>query len=163
VKNLLDFFNELGERGRRKGEEEGEKRDSPQELSFSIEGSLVIQGSRMPKTEEDDEDEQEKPSGIVENGDKGHHRNGDEEDGFTPFPKESIGNMASVKLPDRKKIEGRDEKTHPSGITDGVKKDIMILRNRTDDQPLNEREKDRVSQPESPFLDLRRRNDLRKL
>ena len=99
----------------------------------------------MPKTEKNDEDEQEKPSGVVENGDKGHHRNGDEKDGFTLFPKESIGDMAPVELSDGEKIESCYKETHPSGITYGMKKNIMILRNRTDDQPLNEREKNRIS------------------
>ena len=50
----------------------------------------------MSEAEEDDEDEQEEPSGIVKDGDEGHDSDGDEKNSSTPSPEEGIGNVASV-------------------------------------------------------------------
>ena len=50
----------------------------------------------MSEAEEDDQNEQKKPSRVVKYGDEGHDCDGDNEDGSTPPSKEGIGNVASV-------------------------------------------------------------------
>ena len=50
----------------------------------------------MPETEEDEEDEKEKPSRVIEDGNEGHDDDGNEEDDPTPSPKKGIGNVASI-------------------------------------------------------------------
>ena len=50
----------------------------------------------MSKAEEDEENEKEKPSWILEDGDIGHDGDGDEKDNTALLTEESIGNVASV-------------------------------------------------------------------
>jgi hypothetical protein len=50
----------------------------------------------VSEAEEDDKDEQEKPSRVIENGDEGHEGNADQEDNSAFPSKEGIGNVTSV-------------------------------------------------------------------
>jgi hypothetical protein len=114
----------------------------------------------MSEAEEDDEDEEEEPPRIIKYGDEGHDSNSDEKNSSAPPSKEGIGNMASVQLANRKKIEGGDKESNPSGITDRMEKNIKIFRNLTHDQTLNEREKEGISKAERSLFKMRCRNRL---
>ena len=83
----------------------------------------------MPEAKEDKENKKEKPARVIEEGDEGHDDDGNKEDDPAPSAKESIGNVASIELSDRQKVEGSHEKPNPSRISDGMKKDIMIFCN----------------------------------
>ena len=96
MQGLSNFFDELGKWRRSEGKDKGQKSHSPHPFSLPIEGRLVIQWGWVSEAEEDDEDEQEKPSRIVKDGDEGHDCDGDEKDSSAPSPKEGIGNVASV-------------------------------------------------------------------
>jgi phosphoglycerol transferase MdoB-like AlkP superfamily enzyme len=50
----------------------------------------------MPESKEDDKDEKEEPSWIVEYGDKGHYSNGNEENNPASFPEETVSDVASI-------------------------------------------------------------------
>jgi hypothetical protein len=50
----------------------------------------------VSEAEEDNENEQKKPSRIVKDGDKGHDSNDNEKNSSTLSPKESVSNVASV-------------------------------------------------------------------
>jgi hypothetical protein len=116
----------------------------------------------VSEAEENDQDEQKKPSGVVKDSNKGHDGNGDEKDRSTPSSKERIGDVASVQLANRKEIEGGDEKTNPPGIPNGVKDHIIIFRNLTYNQTLNEREEERISEADCPLFKMGCGNHLRK-
>jgi len=96
VKELFELLNELRKWSRREGEEKSKKGNPSHQLPLPVEWSLVIQWGWMPEAEEDNEDEQEKPSRVVENGNEGHDSDSDDEDGSAPLSKEGIGNVASV-------------------------------------------------------------------
>ena len=93
---MSDLINKLGKWGRSEGEEKGEKHNSTDQFSFSVDGGLVIQWGGMSEAKNDHQDEHENPSRIIEYRDKCHDRNADEEDGTTPSSKEGISNVASV-------------------------------------------------------------------
>ena len=61
--------------------------------------------------------------------------------------------MTSIKLSDGKKVESSYEKTHPPRISDGMKNNVICLRNLTDNDSLKEGKKQRVGQTESTFLE----------
>ena len=159
MKELPEFVDELRKWGNGEGEEKGEEGHSAQQLPRAIEGRLIIQRRRVPEAEEDDEDQQEEPSWIVEDGDEGHDCNGHEEDRPALPSKKGIGNVASIKLSDRKEVKGGDEKANPSRISDGMEENVMSFRDRTQNQTLDEKEEERVSQPDRPLLHLRRGYD----
>jgi hypothetical protein len=48
--------------------------------------------------------------------------------------------VTSVQLPDRQEVEGSYEETHPSRITNGMKKNVIIFRNLTHHDTLDQRE-----------------------
>ncbi len=96
MEDLLELFHELGERGRREGEQEAEKDQSSDPFPLPIHRRLVVQRSRVTESKKDDQDEQQKPSGVVEDGDEGHDSDGDEEDHSTLTPKEGINDVTSV-------------------------------------------------------------------
>jgi len=87
MEDLFELFHELGEWGRGEGEEKSEKSYPSNKLPFSVDWCLIVQRGWVSEAEEDDKDEQEKPSGIVEDGDEGHDRDGDEKDSSAPSPK----------------------------------------------------------------------------
>jgi hypothetical protein len=76
VEDFLEFFNDIGKGGGRKGEKEGKKGKARNKFSLPIERSFVIQGGRVSKTEKNDQDEEKEPSGIVKNGNKTHYGHG---------------------------------------------------------------------------------------
>ncbi len=127
----------MGEGGRSKGEEEDQEHEAPDHFSLSIDRGLIIERHGVAETKEDHEDEQENPSGIVEDRDKTHDCNGDEEDGAAPFSEEGIGDVAPVQLSHRNQIEGGDEETDPSGISDRMEQNIKAFRNLSHHQFLN--------------------------
>jgi hypothetical protein len=96
MEELFEFLNELGKWSRGEREEKSQKGNSSHQLPLPIEWSLVIQWGWMSEAEEDDENEQEKPSWVVENGNEGHDSDSDEENSPTPLSKEGIGNVASI-------------------------------------------------------------------
>jgi hypothetical protein len=61
-----------------------------------------------------------------------------------------------------KKVEGGNKKANPSGIPNGMKKNIIIFRNLTHDQTLNEGEEERISQADCPLFQMGCRNHLGK-
>ncbi len=115
----------------------------------------------MPESKNNEEDDKKKPSGIVKDGNKGHDSNGDEENDPTLPPKQGIGDMPPIELSNRKKVESSDKETHPPRIPDGMKNNVVCLRNLTNDESLNEGKKQRVCQSESPFFELRRGQSLK--
>lgn len=160
---LEEFFklsDEFGERGRCKREEESKKGNGADHFPLCIERRPVIHRSRVLETEKDDEDEQEKPSRIVENGDKGHNDNCGEENDAASAAEKGICDMPAIELTDGKKIEGGDKETHPSRITDRMQDDIVVVRHLSQYQSLEETEKERIRQANCPFPELRDRNDL---
>ncbi len=130
VKELPEFLDELRKWGNGKGEEKGEKGHSAHQLPRAIEGRLVIQRGWVPETEDNDKDQQKKPSGIVDDGDEGHDPDGHEEDCPALPSKKGIGDVASVKLSNGKKVKGGDEKANPSCISDGMEQNIVSFRDR---------------------------------
>ena len=50
----------------------------------------------MPEAKKNEEDEKEKPPGVMEDGDISHHGNGNKEYNPTLPSKESIGDMTTV-------------------------------------------------------------------
>ena len=96
MEELFELLNELRKWSRGEGEEKSQKGNPSHQLPLPIEWRLVIQWGWMSEAKEDDENEQEKPSGIIEYGNEGHDSDGDNENGPTPPSKESIGNVASV-------------------------------------------------------------------
>jgi hypothetical protein len=96
MEDLFELFYELGKGSRGEGEEKGEKSQSSNQLPFPIHWCLIVQRGWVSEAEEDDEDEQEKPSRIVKDGDEGHDCDGDEKDSSAPSPKKGIDNVASV-------------------------------------------------------------------
>ena len=96
MEGLSDLVNELGKRSRSEGEDKCQKSHSSHQFPLPIERRLVIQWGWVSEAEENDENEQEKPSGVIEDGDEGHESDGEEENSPTLPPKEGIGNVASI-------------------------------------------------------------------
>jgi hypothetical protein len=141
MEELFHFFGELGKGRRGEGEKESQKSESSNQLPSPIERRLIIQWCRMSKSKEDEENKKQDPTRVVEYGNEGHDNYGNEEYKTAFLSKEGIGNVTSVQLPDRQEVEGRYEKTHPSCITDGMKKNVIIFRNLTHHDTLDQREK----------------------
>jgi len=116
----------------------------------------------VPESEKDDEEEHEAPTRIVEDGDEGHENDGDQEDHAAPFPEKGVGDMTAVQLSNGEKVEGGDEETYPSGISNGMEDHVVGFRNLAQHDPLKEGEKEGVCQAECSFPDLRGWNDLGK-
>jgi len=108
----------------------------------------------VTEAKEDHQDEHEEPSRIVEDRDKSHGCNGDEEDGTALSSKEGVGNMPSIQLSHWKEVEGGYEEANPSGISNGMKHHINILRNLSKNQSLDDGEEIRICQTERSLLDL---------
>ena len=87
MEELFDLLNVFGKGSGGEGEEEHKENQSSKQLSPPIERGGVIDGRGMTKAEEDDEDEKEKPTGVVKYGDKGHYNNCDQEYDSAPFAK----------------------------------------------------------------------------
>jgi hypothetical protein len=68
--------------------------------------------------------------------------------------------MASVKLSDREEVKGGNEKANPSRISDGMEENVISFRDRTQYQTLDEREEERIAQPDRPLFHLRRGDDF---
>ncbi len=96
MEELLELLDKFGEWGWGEGKEEGKKGDPTDQLPFPVEGRLVVQRHWVAKAEEDDEDKEQKPSGVVKDSDKGHHSNGDEKYGAALRSEKGIGDVASV-------------------------------------------------------------------
>jgi len=96
MEGLSDLVNELGKWSRSKGEDKCQKSHSSHQLPLPIKRRLIIQRGWVSEAEENDEDKQEKPSRVIENGDKGHEGDGEEEYSPALLSKEGIGNVASV-------------------------------------------------------------------
>ena len=105
----------------------------------------------MPESKNDEEDDKNKPSRIVKDGNKGHDGNGDKEDNPALPAKKGIGDVAPIELSDREEVEGSDKKAHPPRISDGMEDDVVSLRNLTNDDSLNERKK-AEGQPDGEYL-----------
>ena len=91
----------------------------------------------MPETEQNKEDEKQKPSGVVEEGDIGHHGNRNKEYDPALPSKKSIGDMTTIQLSNRQEIEGGHKKAHPPRISNRMEKDIMIWGDLAHHQALN--------------------------
>ena len=50
----------------------------------------------MSETEENDQDEQEEPSGVVKDCNKCHNGDGDDKDTTAPLSEKGIGDVASI-------------------------------------------------------------------
>lgn len=96
MKELFELINELRKGSGCEGEEKSQKGNPTHQLPLPVEWSLVIQWGWMSETEEDNEDEQEKPSRVVEYGNEGHDSDSDNEDGSTPPSEKGIDNVASI-------------------------------------------------------------------
>ena len=92
----------------------------------------------MPETENDEKDEKEKPTWIVEDGDKGHRDDGYEINDPALSPKKGIGDVTPVELSDRKEIERCYEEAYPTCVSDGMEHDVGCFGNFADNESLNE-------------------------
>ena len=77
AKELLNFLNIFRKRSRGEGEEKSQECNPTYYFPPPIKRRDVIDGRWVPKTEQDDKDEKEKPSWIVEYSDKRHDNNSD--------------------------------------------------------------------------------------
>lgn len=77
AEELLNFLNIFGKRSRGEGEEKNQECNPPHYFPPPIKRREIIDGRWMPKPKQDDQDEKEKPPGIIKHGDKGHHSNSD--------------------------------------------------------------------------------------
>ena len=59
--------------------------------------------------------------------------------------------MPPIELSDGKKVESGYEKAHPPGISDGMKNNVVSLRNGANDDSLKKGKKQRVS-PDEEYL-----------
>jgi len=92
----------------------------------------------MLETKEDHKDQQEKPGNGIKNKNEGNHSNNDHGDFPAVPPKKSIRDVASVQLSDREKIESGHKESDPSGISNRMQNDLMMARNISDEEILNE-------------------------
>jgi cytochrome oxidase assembly protein ShyY1 len=86
----------LGKRSGSKGKEKGEKHDPAQQLSPSIERRFVIQRGWVSESEENDQNKEKHPSGVVKEGDEGHDSERDEIEGATSPPEKGIKDMPPI-------------------------------------------------------------------
>lgn len=77
AKELFNFLNIFGKRSRSEGEEKNQECGTTHYFPPPIKRRDVIDGRWMAKAEQDDKDEKEKPSWIVEYSDKRHDNNSD--------------------------------------------------------------------------------------
>ena len=92
----------------------------------------------MLEAKEDHKDQQEKPGNGIKNKNEGDNSDDDHGD-FPAVPsKKSIRDVASVQLSDREKIEGGHKESDPSGIGNRMKNDLVMARNISDEEILNE-------------------------
>ena len=114
----------------------------------------------MLETEDNEEDQKEKPAGIVKDGDESHGRDGNEENNPASPAKQGISNVPSIELPNRQKVKSRNEKPNPARVSDRVEDNIGRFWDMTHHKALNEREEQGIRQPESPLSKLRGRDNL---
>lgn len=130
---MFDFFGELRKRRRSEGEKKDEEHDSADDLSFCIDGRLIIERHRVTESEEDHQDKHENPSRIIKDCNETHASDSDYKDGAAPSSEEGIGDMSPIQLSYWKEVEGGDKEANPSGISDRMKHHIDILWNLSND------------------------------